>query len=147
MTTPAKACHRALHDATLMWPKRNRAKDGIMGDHAHQQRNSDHNSGDAFDLTHDPKNGVDCHVLADLVTQDPRVTYVIWNRRIYNRDIPGGWRPYHGPSPHSEHMHVSIRHGSRDALGAWPWSQHFAEWLNRRDRQFPPPPPLVLRVR
>ena len=145
--SPSKACHQALSDAPLKWPKRNKAKDGIMGDHAHQQRPSDHNSGNAFDLTHDPANGVDCHILANLVTQDPRVTYVIWNRRIYNRDVPGGWRPYHGPNPHTQHMHVSIKPDSRNDFGAWPWSPQFTDWLARRDRQFPTQPPPVLRSR
>jgi hypothetical protein len=33
------------------------------------------------------------------------VTYVIWNRRIW-RD--GNWKAYRGPSPHTDHVHVSF---------------------------------------
>lgn len=34
------------------------------------------------------------------------VKYVIWNRYIWS---PGkGWRRYHGPSPHTDHVHVSF---------------------------------------
>jgi hypothetical protein len=94
-----------------------------MGDAAHQTRKSDHNDGNAFDLTNDPAHGVDCNVLSRQVINDGRVTYVIWNRQIYNRDRAGeGWRPYDGTNPHDHHMHVSIRSTSRDVLSAWPWS-------------------------
>ena len=81
-----------------------------MGDTAHQKRHSDHNDGNAFDLTHDPTHGVDCGVLSRLVINDNRVTYVISNRQIYNRArVAEGWRPYTGLNPHNRHMHVSIR--------------------------------------
>lgn len=144
---PAKACKQALSDATLAWPKRSRSYDGIMGDADHQKRKSDHNQGNAFDLTHDPANGVDCSVLATLVIDDPRVSYVIWNKRIYNSEISKSWRDYHGKNGHTHHMHVSIKPESRDDVGAWPWSPNFAEWLNRRQRQSPPPPPPRLRAK
>jgi hypothetical protein len=94
-----------------------------MGDSAHQQRHSDHNDGNAFDLTHDPAHGVDCGVLSRLVINDNRVTYVISNRQIYNRArVAEGWRPYTGLNPHNRHMHVSIQAASRDDLSPWPWS-------------------------
>lgn len=94
-----------------------------MGDTAHQQRKSDHNDGNAFDLTHDPTNGVNCSALSRQVINDPRVTYVIWNREIYNREKADlGWRRYDGANPHNHHMHVSIKATSRDDLSQWPWS-------------------------
>lgn len=121
--TPALCCLQALRDATARWANRDRAADGIMGDSAHQTRKSDHNDGNAFDLTHDPAHGVECGVLSRLVINDKRVTYVIWNRQIYNRArVAEGWRPYTGLNPHTHHMHVSIRAASRDDLSAWPWS-------------------------
>ena len=123
MSTPAKSCLKALQDATGKWPARNSSGDGIMGDAAHQKRKSDHNDGNAFDLTHDPRHGVDCNVLSQQVINDRRVTYVIWNRKIYNREMAkDGWRPYTGESPHDHHMHVSIAKTSRDDLARWPWS-------------------------
>jgi hypothetical protein len=133
MATAAPCCSQALRDATTRWPNRNRASDGIMGDAAHQRRRSDHNDGNAFDLTHDPTHGVDCHVLSRQVINDQRVTYVIWNRQIYNRDRAAeGWRAYTGPNPHAHHMHVSIRATSRNDLAPWPWSPGAAT--------FPSPP-------
>ncbi len=123
MPTPAPCCLQALRDATARWPNRNRASDGIMGDAAHQARRSDHNDGNAFDLTHDPAHGVDCNVLSRQVINDARVTYVIWNRQIYNRSRAGeGWRAYTGSNPHNHHMHVSIQAASRNNLSPWPWS-------------------------
>ncbi len=123
MSSEAPTCRKALNDATTRFPNRSRASDGIMGDAAHQRRRSDHNMGNAFDLTHDPTNGVDCNALSRLVISDERVTYVIWNRQIYNRSRAGeGWRPYSGSNPHTHHMHVSIQSGARNNLAAWAWS-------------------------
>ena len=142
MVTAAPACKKALSDATLRWPKRNRASDGIIGDAAHQARKSDHNDGNAFDLTHDPTNGVDYEELSRDVVWDSRVTYVIWNRQICFTDQPHrrqadesctspryrgpeknkSWEPYVGTNPHTKHMHVSIRDDARDDLSPWPWS-------------------------
>ena len=77
-----------------------------MGDAAHQARKSDHNDGNAFDLTQDSAHGVDCDVLSRQVINDARVTYVIWNRQIYNRSRAAeGWRHYSGSNPHNHHMH------------------------------------------
>lgn len=123
MPSPARCCRKALDDATARWPRRNRASDGIMGDLSHKRRKSDHNDGNAYDLTHDPANGVDCHTLSRQVINDARVTYVIWNHRIFNRSRAAeGWRNYTGANPHTKHMHVSIRAASRDDLSPWPWS-------------------------
>ncbi|HEX9961425.1 MAG TPA: hypothetical protein VGB00_10865, partial [Pyrinomonadaceae bacterium] len=123
MSSPAPTCRKALADATARYPKRSKASDGIMGDAAHQRRRSDHKTGNAFDLTHDPDNGVDCNVLSQLVINDKRVTYVIWNRKIYVISQPEkGWQEYAGTNPHTKHMHVSIRSDSRDDNSAWAWS-------------------------
>lgn len=123
MPSPAPSCRQALKDATTTWPDRNRASDGIMGDPAHQTRKSDHNDGNAFDLTHDIAHGVNCKVLSRLVMNDRRVKYVIFEREIYKTYKPGeGWRPYTGSNPHNHHMHVSIKTESRDDLSPWPWS-------------------------
>jgi hypothetical protein len=123
MAVPARCCLQALQDATLRWPFRNKSRDGIIGDAAHQKRHSDHNDGNAFDLTNDTAHGVDCGVLSKLVISDARVTYVIWNRQIYNRARASeGWRPYSGDDPHDHHMHVSINATSREKQSPWPWS-------------------------
>ncbi|NHZ99556.1 hypothetical protein [Massilia sp. CCM 8734] len=114
------ACQPALDDATKLCPKRKRGKDGILGDAAHMARKSDHNDGNAFDLTHDPDNGVDCNFFAKLALLDHRTKNVIWNRRIFIvRE--GRWKPFLGV-PHDEHMHVSVKTELRDVAAPWPWA-------------------------
>lgn len=119
--TAAPACKAALTQATALWPKRLRLSDGILPSKAHTARSptSDHELGNAFDLTHDPDHGVDCNLLAQQVTADPRVKYVIWNKQIWNPSLSPRWRAYSGSNPHTKHMHVSIRAACRDDTSPW----------------------------
>lgn len=120
MSTPARAAVAALKSADARWPDRPRASDGIMGDAAHQARPSDHNSGNAVDITAiDRAHGDE---IADAALRDPRTAYVIWYGRIWNvqrgdRD----WRPYSGANAHKHHVHISIRADARDDASVWPW--------------------------
>jgi hypothetical protein len=123
MSTPAPACLRAIKDANQRWPSRRRDSDGILGDARHQKRKSDHNLGNAFDITHDPASGCDGSTIAQLALGDPRVKYVIWNRRIWNRERGDtDWRSYKGSNPHTHHCHVSIYASSRSDTRPWRWS-------------------------
>jgi hypothetical protein len=117
---PAPALLALRDQLDARWPLRSRASDGILGDAAHQARASDHNQGNALDVTHDPVNGPDLEALADMLLRDERTHYVIWNRRIRNRAFEdGAWRPYSGASPHTEHLHVSIDPTRRDDASGW----------------------------
>jgi len=71
--TPAAIA--VLRQATAHFPKRKKASDGLLPSaaHVHQNPNSDHNSGYAVDITHDPVNGVDCVVAFVNFQNDPRV--------------------------------------------------------------------------
>jgi murein L,D-transpeptidase YcbB/YkuD len=101
-------------------PHRNKSSDGTVGDAAHASRSSDHNPWvkdgsmgivTAMDITHDPGTGVDTWALAEFlrVQKDPRVKYVISNKRIWSSvSNPYQWRKYTGSNPHSSHMHVSV---------------------------------------
>lgn len=111
----------ALRDAIdARWPGRSKASDGVLGDASHQARPSDHNDGNALDITHDPTRGPDLEVLSDALIHDPRTHYVIWNRRIRNRAFEAGaWRPYTGASPHTAHLHLSVFAEKRDDTGPW----------------------------
>jgi hypothetical protein len=117
----APACRAALTEASRRWPNRNRASDGICGDPAHQSRPSDHNRGEAVDVTHDPANGCDAHALVEQLRQrqDPRVKYLISRRRIWNPLISPDWRKYTGSNPHDKHAHISIKASARNDLRAW----------------------------
>lgn len=106
-------------------PGRSKASDGTIGDAAHASRDSDHNPWvvdagvgvvTAMDITHDPAHGCDAGALAQRIVagRDPRVKYVISNRRIANSASIGGaapwtWRPYGGSNPHEKHVHVSVK--------------------------------------
>ncbi len=69
---------------------------------------SDHPKGKALDfMTYkDKKKGT---ALANDIVKNYKawqVKYVIWNKHIWS---PGrGWRKYSGPSPHTDHVHVSF---------------------------------------
>lgn len=131
MPSPAPACIQALADASAAWPNRSKASDGIMGDASHQARKSDHNEGNAFDVTHDPENGCDGETIAALAQEDERTKYIIWNRRIWSRTRQAeGWRAYDGANPHTHHCHVSIVEALRESRAPWPWAP---ERLNAKD--------------
>lgn len=133
---------RAQVDA--MAPNRGKASDGTIGnerhcgagggtsDHCPNVRDGDAGVVTAMDITHDPAGGCDADALAMAVweSRDPRVKYIIWNRRIANSSPIGGsaawiWRPYSGPNPHNRHMHLSVR-PDRDGPSGYdavqPWS-------------------------
>lgn len=119
----------ALEDAVnAKYPKRSKTSDGSIGDAAHQARSSDHNpwvqdpDGNdivtAIDITHDPANGMDAYKFADMLlkNKDPRIKYVISNRRIgagKDGPQPWVWRPYNGSNAHDKHTHISVEDDKR----------------------------------
>lgn len=122
---PAPACRAALAEASSLWPGRSTASDGICPSAEHSRRNptSDHEKGEAYDLTDDPGAGCDCGRLTRLLVakRDPRVKYIIHDRMIYGPGSGGGWagKPYTGSNPHTSHMHVSIQPGARNDVAPW----------------------------
>lgn len=104
------------------WPNRDKKSDGWIGDASHNARKSDHNpdwsSGGVVRALDLDKDGIDVEELLNAVVGEPRVAYVIWNRRIWTH--AKGWQPYSGSNPHTGHVHVSIRHTkAAEASGAW----------------------------
>jgi hypothetical protein len=135
MASPAPACRKALADATARWPSRDKSSDGIMGDARHQARKSDHNLGNAVDITHDPGSGCRGSLIAAHAVRDSRVKYVIFNRLINTRD-GRGWRRYTGSNAHTHHCHISIRAAVRTDDSAWGW----ANAANDKNVVLPPDP-------
>jgi hypothetical protein len=118
--TPAAIA--VLRQATALFPKRNKASDGLLPSAAHikQNPNSDHNSGLAVDLTNDPKHGIDCADLFERFKEDDRVDYLIFNGRIWSRDRRDeGNRVYSGSNPHHKHLHISIRASRCNDVSPW----------------------------
>jgi LAS superfamily LD-carboxypeptidase LdcB len=68
--TPAAIA--VLRQATAISPSRTKASDGLLPSkaHIHQNPNSDHNTGLAVDLTHDPAKGIDCHDMYEQLKRD-----------------------------------------------------------------------------
>jgi len=111
-----------LRQATALFPKRNKASDGLLPSKAHlnQNPNSDHNSGFAVDLSHDPGCKVDCHIIYELFKKDPRVKYLIFSGRIWSPEK--GERKYEGSNGHYKHLHVSIKDTAGNDTSNWfPW--------------------------
>jgi hypothetical protein len=122
---PAPSIIAALREFDRTWPNRRYARTywGTIGDAAHSKRKSDHNPDSrgivhAFDLMHEPEKGIDCNVLAELWKDDPRVKYVIWKARIWNRLIARIWRKSSG---HMSHIHVSIYSTPEAENDIYPW--------------------------
>ena len=110
-----------LRQATAHAPKRNRASDGLLPSKAHlaSNPNSDHNSGFACDLTHDPKNGMDCTIAYKKLQNDPRVKYLIFKGRIWSEEK--GDRDFDGYA-HPHHLHISIKDTKGSDTSPWfPW--------------------------
>jgi hypothetical protein len=137
-------------DIDQVAPRRNRVSDGAKGDKAHEKRKSDHNPDPfpngivrAIDVTHDPGGGCDCSRLASRIRErrDPRVAYVIFNRRIMAGQAgpsPWVWRRYNGPSPHTHHMHVSIRHteAAENDRGTWHILEEDLSIMDKKTEEF-----------
>jgi hypothetical protein len=121
--TPAAIA--VLRQATAISPSRKKASDGLLPSRAHlkQNPNSDHNSGLAVDLTHDPKKKIDCADIFKQLQNDPRVSYLIFNHRIWTPQR--GVDIYTGSNPHTNHIHISIKENRSKDTSPW-----FA-WLDR----------------
>ena len=132
--TPAAIA--VLRQATALKPKRKKASDGLLPSAAHLKASptSDHNTGLATDLTHDPANGIDCADIFQKLKEDKRVKYLIFNGKIWSRErAKQGDRNYTGSNMHRSHLHISINDGMGNDTSPWFW------WMNQ--------PKLINQVR
>ena len=99
---------------------------GIWGDRAHQQRKSDHNTGDAIDIAISNVNEGN-NIVREVISGNSNgpykgyVKYIIFNRQIWNPSQ--GTRSYSGSNPHSAHVHVSFNRAAGAGGGSadqWP---------------------------
>lgn len=135
-----------LAEVNHRWPDRDKTSDGSIGDTSHQARPSDHNptviddNGIWVVRARDfDKDGIDPDLLAETVrllgqAGDPRVKYVIWNRRIASWKQNFAWRPYTGANPHDHHIHVSVSDEQVHYDSILPWGIYPANTTT------PPPP-------
>ena len=118
--TPAAIA--VLRQATKASPSRKKASDGLLPSKAHlaQNPNSDHNTGYAVDLTHDPANGINCANIYEELKADKRVKYLIFHGKIWS--AKNGESKYDGINQHNKHLHISIKDECGDDTSPWfPW--------------------------
>ena len=130
--TPAAIA--VLRQATALKPLRKKISDGLLPSAAHQKASpdSDHNTGYAVDLTHDPESGVDCSDIFEKLKEDKRVKYLIFNKKIWSKDKARlGNRPYTGSNSHTKHLHISINDGYGDDTSPWFWWMNQPKTLNQ----------------
>lgn len=129
----AKSLETLREQINAASPNRGKASDGTIGDAAHASRASDHNPWvmdgktgvvTAIDITHDPRNGVDAGVMAEALKAhaDPRLKYIIWDKRIWNPSVSSRWRAYTGSNPHDKHVHISVREEKKFYDEVAPWA-------------------------
>ena len=124
--TPAAIA--VLRQATAIAPSRMKASDGLLPSRAHltQSPTSDHNTGFAVDLTHDPKKGIDCVDIFQKLKEDKRVKYLIFKGKIWSKEREAeGDREYTGSNKHIKHLHISINDGMGKDTSPWFW------WMNQ----------------
>lgn len=151
---PSLVQYRA--EINRLWPQRDKASDGWIGDAAHASRPSDHNPGarglvHAFDTDEDldgyrANTGPDATPLVNALIsverarvaagRPPRVKYVIYEGHILagvHGPAPWQWRPYAGSNAHRLHVHLSI-------LSTVEAEQDTSPWLTTGGDQPPPEP-------
>ena len=124
--TPAAIA--VLRQATAIAPSRMKASDGLLPSNAHlkQSPTSDHNTGFAVDLTHDPKHKIDCDDIFQKLKEDKRVKYLIFKGKIWSKERANeGDREYTGSNKHNKHLHISINEDMGKDTSPWFW------WLNQ----------------
>ena len=115
--TPAAIA--VLRQATALRPNRKKASDGLLPSAAHltQSPNSDHNTGYAVDLTHDPVGGIDCFDIYEKLKADKRVKYLIFTGKIWS--VKNGESKYTGSNKHTKHLHISIKDNCGNDTSPW----------------------------
>jgi hypothetical protein len=151
----AHSLEKLREQVNAKWPARSKDSDGAVGDARHQaERTSDHNAWisdapganvvSAIDITHDPAHGFDSYKFADLLLakQDPRLKYVISNRRIGSGPAgpsPGVWRKYTGSNAHDHHCHISVASDKAHYDSVAPWNIDGAPTVINPNFVAPPP--------
>lgn len=114
---------------------------GITRDCGKTGSHSGHYSGRAWDWGLSVSNPVEKRMademIAYLLDNDAEMfrrlgmAYIIWNREIWSPQKSTQWRPYGGPSPHTDHVHFSF--GPEGAEG----KTSFFSWLNQGSQPSP----------
>ena len=134
MSKATPAVIAVLRQATALRPKRKKASDGLLPSAAHMKQSptSDHNTGLAVDLTHDPENGIDCVDIFEKLKEDKRVKYLIFQGKIWSKEKSKlGNRRYTGSNSHNKHLHISIESTMGTDTSPWFWWMNQPKTLNQ----------------
>jgi len=134
MTKATPAAIAVLRQATALKPKRKKISDGLLPSAAHMKQSptSDHNTGLAVDLTHDPKHNIDCTEIFQKLKEDKRVKYLIFKGKIWSKErAKEGDRKYTGNNQHNSHLHISINDGMGKDTSPWFWWMNQPKTLNQ----------------
>ena len=115
----APAIWRLREQVNAAYPNRSKVSDGIWPSAAHTAANpnSDHEAGNALDITADLGDGQRVKALYELLKGDRRLSYLIHDGLIWSAER--GERAYTGSNPHRTHMHVSVKESRRDDASYW----------------------------
>jgi len=113
----AKSLLKLREQVNELYPHRDKASDGSIGDLAHSQRKSDHNPNahgvvTAIDIDKDLRAN-DPFAMSHLVLElqnsgDKRIKYIIWNGQITLPNDITRWKKYTGINQHKHHCHISV---------------------------------------
>lgn len=134
-----------LLQADKEWPLRH-PSDGTAAGQGHftTSPKSDHTpdidgdvrAGDIGEVTED-----DAFQLAEAIrlSEDPRIKYVIHERRMYSsyptsEYPPYTWRPYSGSNGHWSHVHISVRSFNQNDNHPWTITTEGEEMVTRNDK-------------
>ena len=134
MSKATPAALAVLRQATALKPLRKKASDGLLPSAAHMKQSptSDHNTGYAVDLTHDPENGIDCVTIFEKLKEDKRVKYLIFQGKIWSKDNAKlGNRRYTGTNAHNKHLHISIESTMGADTSPWFWWMNTPKTINQ----------------
>lgn len=132
------------NEINAIGPNRDKTSDGWIGDSSHQARKSDHNpdysAGGIVRAIDVDEDGINANSVIAKIIKDPRVAYVIYERRIWTKEK--GWYAYTGVNPHDKHFHVSIKHTATAAnSGTWGISSEDAKPSNSKPSNSKPATP------
>ena len=136
---PAKSLDTLLAETDALFPKRDHASDGSIGDPAHANRKSDHNPAPLPKSAQPPKrvvrardydrDGMDAGFFVEHLRKlgaagDSRLNpggYIIFAGRIVGGMTGWKWRRYTGQNRHDHHVHVSVstRIAGYDKTSSW----------------------------
>lgn len=140
--TLAPSAQALLKQVNARWPGRDRTSDGMLGNAAHAASKSDHNPDPRFsnrvhaiDVDEDLQGrtgdyphfntGRGCDPLFRFLLdrcrsgKEKRISYLIYEGRIYSRTY--GWteKSYSGVNAHDHHLHVSFRKDLAGDTSSW----------------------------